>query len=186
MAIAVYARSCSRNTPGNSKIFLTEVASMTGFTVAGGVVTAVTPNSTARFHQYGADLDTVQMTSEGKGGPTYVQTQNLIFKLSKKNAAMITALDAIRDAVPCGLLAIRQDSNGQCFLMGWSDTSKNGRPFTKMTDTFDSGTKPDDEGANSCTVTLTRMGSDDEIPFDATLTTAILTASVTATAFITY
>lgn len=183
MAIIAYARSCSRNTPGNSKVFLTEIASMTSFTITSGEVSAVTPNATAQFHQYGADMDTIQMTSEGKGGATYNQTQNLIFKMSKKTKTLIAALDALRDAVPCGLLAIRQDNNGQCFLLGWSAADGNGRPFTQMTDTFDSGTKPDDEGANACTVTLTRMGGYDEIPFDATLTAAIVGGTATFIAY---
>ena len=52
-----------------------------------------------------------------------------------------------------------------------------------MTDTFDSGTKPDDDGANSCTVTLTRMGGYDEIPFDATLTAAIVGGTATFIAY---
>ena len=174
MALTKYARSCSRNTPGNSKVFLTEIANVTSITVTSGEVSAVTMSGTTKFVQYGADADTIQLTSEGKGGTTYNQTKNLVMKFSKKTALSIAAVNALRDAVPCGLAAIRIDSNGQCFLSGYNATDKGGRPYDKMTDNFDSGTKPDDEGANSYTVTLTCMSGYDEIPFDATTTAAIV------------
>lgn len=174
MAIVKYSRPCSRNTPGNSKVFVIEAANVTGVTVTSGEVSAVTMSGATKFLQLGADMDTIQATSEGKGGTTYNMTKNLVMKFSKKTKILDTLLNSLRDAVPCGLLAIRQDSNGACWLLGWNDVDKGGRPFTQLTDNFDSGTKPDDEGANAVTVTLTCMSGYDELPFNSTLTAAIV------------
>lgn len=186
MALAKFAKTCAKNTPGNSKVFLAQVADITSITVMAGEVSAVTMGSGLKFGQFGADADTIQFTLEGKGGTTYAMTYNLLMKFSKKSKALIAAVDALRAATPCGIVAIRQDANGVCLLSGWNDIDKGGRPYNQLTDSYDSGTKPDDEGASSYSVTLTGMSGYDEIPFDSTLTTAILTAAAGATAFIDY
>ena len=177
MALAKFAKTCAKNTPGNSKVFLAQVADVTSITVSSGEVSAVTMGSSLKFGQFGADTDTIQYTHEGKGGTTYAMTYNLIMKFSKKTKTLVAAVDTLRAAIPCGIVAVRQDANGQCFLSGWNDIDKGGRPYNTLTDSFDSGTKPDDEGANSYTVTLTGMSGYDEIPFDSALTTGIVGGS---------
>ena len=178
MALAKFAKTCAKNTPGNSKVFLGQVADIVSVTLTAGEVSAVSmTGGTAKLGQFGADTDTIQYTHEGKGGTTYAMTYNMVMKFSKKTKTLVAAVETLRAAIPCGIVAVRQDANGQCFLSGWNDIDKGGRPYNTLTDSFDSGSKPDDEGANSYTVTLTGMSGYDEIPFDSTLTTAIVGGS---------
>lgn len=186
MAIAKYTKTCAQNTPGNSKFFVTEVANITAVTIAAGEIATsyFTMSGSTKFHQFAADPDTIQFTQEGTGKSSYAETFKLVAKFSKKNVALITAKQSLVDAVTCGVAIIRQDANGQCFLSGWNATDAGGRPYNKITVSFDSGTSPTDEAMNAYTITLEGTGGFDEIPFNAT--GAALVVSGGATAFITY
>ena len=179
MAITKYPRACSRNSAGNSKVFLTEISNITSVTYTAGEVSAITMNASTKFHEVGADIDSIQFTQEGAGGSSYGETQKIVMKASKKTAALIAFKNSIVDAAPCGLAVIRQDSNGNCFLSGWNSVDKNGRPYSKVEVAFDSGVAPTDEGMNSYTLTLSCMNGQDESPIDATLTGTIVGETAT-------
>ena len=65
MAITKYPRACSRNSAGNSKVFLTEISNITSVTYTAGEVSAITMNASTKFHEIGADIDSIQFTQEG-------------------------------------------------------------------------------------------------------------------------
>ena len=183
MAIAKYSKVCSANTPGNSKFFISEVANIGAVTVTSGEITSFSMTSTNKFQQFQADADTIQFTQEGTGKQTFAETFKLIAKFGKKTKELITAKQSLVDAVVCGVAVIRQDANGKCFLSGWNNTDKDGRPYNKITVNFDSGVQPSDEGMNAYTIALEGSHGFDEVPFDSILTAAIVGGTST---FITY
>lgn len=183
MAIAKYSKVCSANTPGNSKIFFAEVASITSITLTSGEISTVTMSGSNKFFQFQADADTIQFTQEGVAKQSASETFKLTAKFSKKTKELIAAKQSLVDAVVCGVVAIRQDANGKCFMSGWNDVDKGGRPYNKITVNFDSGAQPTDEGMNAYTFTLEGSHGFDELPFDSNLTSAIVGGTAT---YITY
>jgi hypothetical protein len=184
MAIAKYTKTCEQNTPGNAKFFVTEIANVSAVTITSGEISAaITMGGSTKFQQFAADPDTIQFTQEGTGKSSYAETFKLIAKFSKKTATLITAKQSLVDATTCGIALIRQDANGKCFLSGWNNTDKGGRPYNKITVNFDSGVTPTDENMNAYTITLEGSSGFDEIPFDATIGATITGGSA---AFIAY
>ena len=174
MAIAKYSKVCSANTPGNSKIFFAEVASITSITLTSGEISTVTMSGSNKFFQFQADADTIQFTQEGVAKQSASETFKLTAKFSKKTKELIAAKQSLVDAVVCGVIVIRQDANGQCFLSGWNDVDKGGRPYTGITVNFDSGTVPTDEGMNAYTITLDGTNGYDELPFKSDINATII------------
>jgi len=185
-AIAVFNRTCSKNVGGNATVFWTEMASMTSFTVTGGEISAVTPNATARFMEAQGDIDTIIRKETGEGvGNNIKYVHRLEVKFQKPSTTLNTLRNSLADASPCGILAIVQDNNGKFWLMGWNQTDLKLRGLRLKNDTIESGAKPSDD-ANQCTIALETESGYVCLPFDATLTTAILTKAAGATAFITF
>ena len=183
-AIAVFNRTCAKNVGGNATLFWTEMASMTSFTVTAGEISAVTPNATARFMEAQGDIDTIVRKETGEGvGNNIKYVHRLEVKFQKPSTALNTLRNSLADASPCGILAIVQDNNGKCWLMGWNQTDLKLRGLRLKQDSIESGAKPSDE-ANQCTIALETETGYVCLPFDAALTAAIL--GKTATAFITY
>ena len=107
MAIAKYAKTCSKNTPGNPFLAYTEVANVTSVTIAAGEITAITAGAAA-FKEFDADIDFTKMTLEGTGGSSFFQNNKIEAKFSKLSIALVTAKESLVDAVNCGALAIKQ------------------------------------------------------------------------------
>ena len=174
MAIANYNKVCSANRPGNQSLFFTEVGSIATVTISGGEVTAVTFESSATFHEFAAEIDTIKMTMEGTGGSSYSQNNKIESLFSKLSKELVIAKQSLVDAVTCGAVAIVLDGNSQAWLVGWNDAEYGRRPLKKITANFDSGAKPDDEGTSAYTITLEGLTGFDPVPFDSTLNAAIV------------
>lgn len=179
MAIAVYVKICSKNTPGNTTIAFTELDNITSITIVSEEVTVVTMSGLTKFHQFDADIDSVKMTLEGSGGSSYFQTNKLEARFSKLTAGLITAKQSLVDAVTCGALAVVLDGNGQAWLLGWNTVDLGRRPLNKITSNFDSGMKPSDENANAYTITLESESGYDPLPFEATPNATIVAGTAT-------
>ena len=183
-AIAVFNRTCAKNVGGNATLFWTDMASMTSFTVTSGEISAVTPNATARFMEAQADIDTIIRKETGSGvGNNIKYNHRIEAKFQKPSVALSTLRDSLSAASPCGILAIVQDNNGKCWLVGWNQTDLKLRGLKLKEDVVESGAKPADE-ANQCTIALETESGYLCLPFDAATTAAIV--GKTATAFITY
>jgi len=179
MAIAKYSKTCGKNVPGNSRLFFVEAANISSITVTSNEISAVTMSDTAKFREFGADIDSIKFTIEGTGSASYSEVQKLEAKFSKKTTALITAKNSLLDAVACGVAIIRVDNNGSAWLSGYTVKEKNRRAYNKITTNFDTGAKPSDEGTAAYTITLEAEGFDDELPFDTTLNTAIVGGTAT-------
>ena len=174
MAIAKYSKTCGKNVPGNSRLFFVEAANISSITVTSNEISAVTMSDTAKFREFGADIDSIKFTIEGTGSASYSEVQKLEAKFSKKTTALITAKNSLLDAVACGVAIIRVDNNGSAWLSGYTVKDKNRRAYNKITTNFDTGAKPSDEGTAAYTITLEAEGFDDELAFDTTLNAAIV------------
>lgn len=185
MAIAVYTKSCTKNVGGNTFLAFAEVASMTSFTVTSGEITAVTPNSTYRFHKQDATIDTIKRTEEGAGNANNIAYKHRIeAQFTKPSKELNTMRAGVADATPCGILTIVADGNGKCWLTGYSVAEGFKRPLRLVEDKFDSGAAPGDENSQAVTLALECTTGYVDIPFDNTLSASIIAG--TATAFITY
>lgn len=187
MALDVYTKTCAKNVGGNyQKVFFGASGDVTAVTVSSTPfeITAIT-NAT-KFKAFTAEIDSVQYKSEGQGSANYFTTQTLTLKFAKKTKELVAALEELKAQASCGIIAIHVDGNGVAWLDGYDAraTDPNARPFNKIKVSFDSGLKPSDEAGNQVTVELTRESEWPNIPFDSTMSAAILGG--TATAYITY
>ncbi len=105
---------------------------------------------------------------------------------SKLSKDLFTFKDSLVDGLPCGLVAIYMDGNGQSFLVGWNDTDKNVRNLDTIEDNFKTGKKPSDEDGNLFTIIISGESGYDIIPFDSGLTASIVAEDTAASAFITF
>ena len=179
MAIAKYSKTCGKNVPGNSRLFFTEAANISSITITLNEISAITMTGTTKFHEFGADIDSIKFTIEGTGSASYSEVQKLEAKFSKKTTALITAKNSLLDAVACGVAIIRVDNNGSAWLSGYTFKDKNRRAYNKITTNFDTGAKPSDEGTAAYTITLEAEGFDDELPFDTTQNASIIGGTAT-------
>lgn len=188
MAIAAYSKTCAKNTAGNyHKVFFNTVDQVKTCTLTSGEISAFGIDS-AKFENYVGEIDSVQYKVEGQGGQNYFTTQTLIMKFAKKSKALLAAIENLVSVIACGVVAIHVDGNGIAWLDGYDGQSGSvdptARPFNKMKVTFDSGLKPSDADMNAVTIELTRESEWENIPFDSTLSAAILGG--TGTSYINY
>ena len=179
MALTKYSKVCSKNTPGNSKLFFAHIADIQSITVTSGQISAITMVTGKKFVEFGAEIDTIQLTQEGKGKFAYFDSKKLIAKFAKKTPTLVSAKNELADAVVCGVVVIRVDNNGQAWLSGWDANNYGKRPYNQIDVTYDSGTKISDEEGNVMTITLTCESTSDELAFDTTINTAIVSGTAT-------
>jgi hypothetical protein len=178
--ISEYLKTCAKNVPGNkATVYINAIRRADSLTVTDGEVTAldvIATGATGKFVKVQADLDGVRFTNEGSGKNNYRETQALEMMLSRKTKNLVALKDDIANSLPCGLVVIRVDANGQAWLSGWNEEGKDGkdRPYNEMETNFDSGQSPADEDTARLTLTLRRNAGYDELPFNSTLNTHIL------------
>ena len=186
--ISEYLKTCAKNVPGNkATVYINQIRRADALTVTAGEITALTVTATGgtgKFVRVQADLDGVKFTNEGSGKTTYRETQALEMILSKKSVDLVALKSDLADSMPCGVMAIRVDGNGQAWLSGWNEATKDGkdRPFSEMETSFDSGAEPGEEEGNRATITLRRNAGYDELPFNSALSSQIILQSTGATA----
>ena len=187
MAIAAYTKTCAKNVAGNfNKVFFNKISEVKTCTLASGEITTGFAIDSAKFQMYQAEIDSVQFKMEGNGAQNYFTTQTITMKFAKKTVGLVAAIDALAAEIPCGVAIIHVDGNGVAWLSGYDVAAYDptSRPFNKMKVTFDSGTKPSDAEGNAVIVELSRESEWANVPFNATISAAII--SGTATTIIDY
>jgi len=179
MTLTKYTKGCNKNIPGNSRIFVAEVNDISSITVSSGAISEITMETGKKFCEFQADIDTLQLTQEGKGKYAYSEAKKLVMKFAKKTTGLIKAKNALVDAVVCGVVVIRVDNNGNCWLSGWDEINGKLRPYNSIDVAFDSGVKISDEAGNAYTITMTCESTTDEYPLDTTLTAAVVGGTAT-------
>ncbi len=183
MAIANYAKACEKNVPGIIFLAYTEIANISSITVTAGEISAITMVATETFHEFDDDIDSTQLTMEGKGANSFMQTNKIEASFSKLTKELITAKQSLVDAVVCGAAVIVTDGNGQPFLVGYNENEGANRPLNNLETNFTSGKKPSDEDTQKYILTISGESGYDPTPFDSTLTATITGGTAT---FITF
>jgi len=146
MAIATFARTCSKNIPGNSQIWFAEAPNITSITITAGEVTAFTMDSGKKFLEHQPKIDTLVRTQEGVGtGSNISYLHKIALKFAKLATGVNTMRNALSDASPCGIVAVTKDSNGTYWLTGWNATDLGNRGLELRQDNDSSGAAIDDE-----------------------------------------
>jgi len=188
--ISEYLKTCAKNVPGNRlTLYVNQIRRANSLTVTSGEITAlsvIATGATGKFVRVQADIDSIKFMNEGGGESSFNETQTLEFLCGKKTKNLIDLKDDLIDAIPCGIMAIRVDNNGQAWRSGWDAANRDGkeRPFNRLETSFDSGAAPDDEEGAKATFRLIRKSGYDELPFATALNASILKASATAGNFI--
>lgn len=107
------------NIAGIDTIWFASKNDIASFTVASGIITAVTMVATKVFYKWQFEPDTAffnQPKSIIKRAPFY--KQNIQFTNPKMKSTLILALNALDACAICGLVAIIKDNNGKFWVAG--------------------------------------------------------------------
>jgi len=139
-ALAGYVRPCTAKSSGIRKLYLTEKANVTDFTLAGELFTAVTMDGAAVFYEYEFEQDTCSMkeTVSFENSCKKV-THDIEVKLDQMTEDTRLEIEALADASHCGLIGFAIDMNGNQWTLGYSDELKKDRPLRMVTATGDTG-----------------------------------------------
>lgn len=155
MAIANYSKTCSKNVAGALTVWLTEATNITAGTVVNDEITVLTLGTAKTFKTIDVDQDSITAMSEGTGTGSNISYVNSIeIKLSKLSAAQRTLINSLMDASPCGIVALVKDGNGLYQCYGWNETDLTTRGLKLVSDSFTTGTAPDDAEGNKSTIRL--------------------------------
>jgi len=179
VALALFARTCAKNVAGASKVFIAENASITGITVATGEISVIT--GTTPFLRVDTEQDSVQWEEklEKVGDNNVKVTQTIDFKVVPPATATNTFIQALIDGSPCGLFAIVIDGNGKCWLVGYNTTDLKNRPLRIQSVTQKTGANPSDAEGQTAAIQIGHEAGGIALPFDATLTAAIIAGTST-------
>lgn len=174
MALAIFTRTCAKNVAGASKVFIAENSVITAITVASGEISVIT--GTTPFMRVDAEQDSVawEQKVEKVGNNNVKVTQTIDFKVAPPATATNTFLQALIDGSPCGFFAIIQDGNGKCWLVGYNTTDLKARPLRVNTIDVKTGANPSDAEGALAAIQLMHEAGGIALPFDATLTAAIV------------
>lgn len=179
MGITAYSRTCAQSRPGNrSKFFLNPVSNIDDWTITDGEISALSvievETEAQNFTPILTKIDAVQFTSEGEGSSVYNEENSLIFMFRNPDKELRELHKELIEAVPCGIAGILVDNNKKAWLIGVNELDGADRGLHRLQTSFDSGTEKTDEDGQMHTFTLSGDMSLPRIPFDETLTTAIL------------
>jgi len=184
MAIGTYTRSCNKNVAGNSNVFLTEAANLSSVTVTSGEISAITMASGQTFQQVQANIDGVIRTEEGAGSRNNISYTHQVEMFFNRPSTELSALrDSLTAASSCGVLAIVQDANGECWLSGYNEIDGTDRALYVQQDNLNSGQESGEEDSQNVDIILECVSGYIDIPFDDTLKAGIIAGTAV---FITY
>ena len=182
MAIATYARTCSKNIPGNGQIWLAEASNITSITITSGEVAAFTMEGVTKFLECQPTIDTLVRSEEGTGtGSNISYVHKIDMTFSKLASGLVTFRDSLADASPCGIVAVTLDSNGTYWLTGWNATDLGNRGLELRADNSTSGTTPQDEEGGVATISLETISGYLDIPLSEAGVTSFGTSKTDAT-----
>ncbi len=173
MAIATYTKVCEKNVAGNARVFISSAALVTSVTVTSGEITAIT--AATAFKESQADIDSIIRTEVAAGTRSNISyTHRVEMKFQKPDLELNVFRDSLADASPCGMCVIVQDSNGECWLVGYNESDGTSRGVFLIQDDTNSGANPTEEDGNIVTLALETTSGYLDLPFDSTLTATIL------------
>ena len=178
-ALTIFAQTCSKNVSGASKVFIAEKSVATAFTITSDEISAVT--GTTPFMRVDTLQDSVSWEEKGEqiGLNNWKITNTLKFQVMPPSKATSVFLQALIDGSPCGFFVIIIDGNGKCWCVGHNATDVRERPLRLKSQTQATGEGLSDANGNTIPVELGNECGGKALPFDSTLTAAILGGSST-------
>jgi len=173
MALANYAKACSKNTGGNSTFYIVESSKVASATVTAGEITALTLTTGSVFFTVDFDQDTLIRTQEGTGSGdkiSYVHRIEAMF--SQLTVALNTFRDSLADESACGLVAMVKDGNGTWWVVGYNETDLATRGLKMIQDNDTSGGAPADEDGGKASIILESNSGFLDLPVNGTVTTS--------------
>jgi len=159
MAIANYIRTCAKNTPGNAKILITEVANVTSVTIdSSNEITDIAMDTTTnKFHELQVKPNTVRRRQEisGKGG--VINVKHIIsMSFIGLSRELNDLRESIHDALACGLCAIVLDktTTPKAWLVGWSESNLGDDSLDTIEAEDDSGISSSEEDMGQYNITI--------------------------------
>lgn len=181
MAIATYARACSKNVAGNSQIWISEAPNISSITITSGEAAAFTMASTNKFMEIQPEIDSLIRSEEGAGtGSNISYTHKIDLKFAKLATGVNTLVDSLADSSPCGMVAVTKDGNGTYWLTGWNENDLGNRGLELRTDSTNSGGAPADEEGGISSVSLECVSGYKDIPLSAAGVTSFGSAKTDA------
>jgi hypothetical protein len=174
MALANYVKSCSKNVPGNSLLWLGSSADVDTVTVVADELTLLTMVTSKTFKTFDVDQDTLLRIEEGVGtghNISYVHAIEAAF--SKPSAALRTAMNNLADESPCGMIAIVRDGNGLYWVVGYNEVDKGTRGLKLVQDNTTSGAAPDDADGSKSSIRLETKSGYKALPVKSTSVVAV-------------
>lgn len=115
------SRDCANSMGGILEVLLANKVDISAITVTSGKVTAITMNSTAKFHKYQFAPETASMSSNfqvnAQNGTKYVQT-DLLMVFNRMETAKRVEVMAMAQGE---LVAIVKDANGLYWFLGYDE-----------------------------------------------------------------
>lgn len=148
-SLAGYARTCGFNSGGAKFLHMAIVADVTSFTL--GTLTAaekyatVTMETGKVFKKYEFEPDTFEIKEdvsiENNSMKVVQSIEWFVAKMSPEGRALV---NEIAQESACGMIAIAEDSNGNKWVMGYSQNFVKERPMRLKTSNATSGKKLSD------------------------------------------
>ena len=158
MAItAGLAKDCNPNSGGIQRIALANVDQITTISAdVNDVIDTITMASSAYlFYEFQAEQDTVEWRENGEqvnGSLKYTEEIEMFFR--KQNATTVAAMKELGENL-CGMVAAILTTNGETFIVGWSENLELERPLKLSSDASTSGKDLTD--LSGSTMTLSAM-----------------------------
>ena len=173
MSIANYTRTCAKNTPGNSKILITETDSIASVTIDSNneITDIVMDTTTEKFHELQVKPNTIRRRQEisGKGGVI-----NIKHIISMSFIGLSRELNDLREsihaALACGLTAIVLDktTTPKGWLIGWSESNLGDDSLDTIEAEDDTGISSSDEDMGQYNITISGESGYLDLMFDTT------------------
>lgn len=173
MAHAKYKSYCGANTTGVASVFLATIPSLSAatLTITNGEVTAITAASL--FKEFTGENDAVSFMDERAEGVNAIYNKTLSMLFGKPNLAQNTMINQLEADIPCGIMAIHQDGNGECWITGLSVAEGKTKYYNKMSVKRDTKKYGEQDG-NKCEVVLKMISGSPAIPLSSTLAASVV------------
>ena len=175
MALSNLTISCSaEKNAGLKYLYLIEQANLTSMTLASGSSSnydTITLASGAAFKTIGFEQDQAEYrenTEVERRSPK--TTHEIEFYVPGVNANNRDALEALKNEVPCGYIAVIEDNNSQKWVIGYSEEFGKERPMRLLTD--ETTTAKALGETNGSTVTLQSVDTVKAYTVSATIVTS--------------
>lgn len=173
MSIANYTRTCSKNTPGNAKILITETDSIASVTIDSNneVTDVVMDTTTEKFHELQVKPNTIRRRQESSGKGGVINVKHIIsMSFIGLSRELNDLRESIHDALACGLTAIVLDktTTPKGWLVGWSESNLGDDSLDTIEAEDDSGISSSDEDMGQYNITISGESGYLDLMFDTT------------------